>query len=551
MRRATEHKGDCSFDEDLTNKDETESDGDEETCVNDGQSSSNEATDGAQDKTSEADEADYAGAESEASGSRAPSTNRPESCLIMEVARRHRQYVLAVEGHHKKIKEALTMRSGDQLEIKKVGILGEVMIEVLKDFEEIASDELFDAIVFNSARATKWMLVAQYAALFEKIVAYRLQIEGEPPLTGAGRRTYFGLEGRLNPRIRAVHNIDTPLKAIRAMNDHSDKVKVMKKLHMHHEEWQLLSMPMEKRSHLVLAELVEMVQVTNKDFITPNLSRDEEGCDNAPANSSLYIEVMADNAHDEPGDDDSRPNCTSDYAALMGLTRDLNGGIMPEQMTRILPITASADLKSEQRASHEIEDRHLAKSLTINQINKLATQGVGAILKRGLRASRKYDAGCTAACKEAKLNFDEAIGKRYCHDSGDPCTCPRMASGAVVDVTEAVVQTSEPFKERTLQHFSTEACFTVCVWDSDNVKMVGTPYGAQNVKWNTVPTMQMMVAFNIDEYIRATRTGAIEAPFITGMQASLGYPSTPEQGLVPAIERRVSWQGTASLTPYL
>ena len=94
----------------------------------------------------------------------------------------------------------------------------------------------------------------------------------------------------------------------------------MKKLHMHHEEWQWLSMQMEKRSHLVLAEMVKMVQVTNMDFITPNLSRDEEGCDSAPANSSLYTEVMADNAHDEPGDDDSRPHFTSDYAALMGLT---------------------------------------------------------------------------------------------------------------------------------------------------------------------------------------------------------------------------------------
>ena len=126
---------------------------------------------------------------------------------------------------------------------------------------------------------------------------------------------------------------------------------------------------------------------------------------------------MADNAHDEPGDDGSMPHCTSDYAALMGSTRDLNGGIMPEQLTRILPITTGADLKSEKRVSHEIEDRRLAKSLTTNQVNQLAELGIGAIVKRGLNASRRYDAGYPAACKEAKLNFDEAMGKRYCHDS--------------------------------------------------------------------------------------------------------------------------------------
>ena len=69
------HKGDCSFDEDLTKKVESESDDDEETCINEGQPSSNEAPDEAPDKMSAADEADYAGAESEASGSRAPSTS--------------------------------------------------------------------------------------------------------------------------------------------------------------------------------------------------------------------------------------------------------------------------------------------------------------------------------------------------------------------------------------------------------------------------------------------------------------------------------------------
>ena len=157
-------------------------------------------------------------------------------------------------------------------------------------------------------------------------------------------------------------------------------------------------------------------------------------------------------------------------------------------MTRILPISASADLRSEKRVSHEVEDRQLAQSLTTNQINQLAALGIGATLKRGLRASRNYDAGYTAACKEAKLNFDEAMGKRYCHDSGDPYTCPRIASGAVVDVTEVVVQTSEPFNERTLHHFYDEAGFTVCVWDSEKEKMVGTPYSTQNVRWGTVPT---------------------------------------------------------------
>ena len=99
--------------------------------------------------------------------------------------------------------------------------------------------------------------------------------------------------------------------------------------------------------------------------------------------------------------------------------------------------------------------------------------------------------------------------------------CPRMAAGAVVDVPEVVVQTSEPFEERTLQHFYTEASFTVSVWDNEKQTMVGTSYSAQNVTWNAVSTMQMMVALNFDEYIRATRTGALEAPFITGRKDSL------------------------------
>ena len=59
--------------------------------------------------------------------------------------------------------------------------------------------------------------------------------------------------------------------------------------------------------------------------------------------------------------------------------------------------------------------------------------------------------------------------------------CPRMAAGAVVDVTEVVVETSEPFEERTLSHFYTETGFTVSVWDEKQT-MVGTSYSAQNVK---------------------------------------------------------------------
>ena len=70
---------------------------------------------------------------------------------------------------------------------------------------------------------------------------------------------------------------------------------------------------------MVIAEMVNMVQATNPDFVTPNLSRDEAGCRNAPVTSSLYVEVMTDNAHDEPADDGSLLNCTSDYAALVGV----------------------------------------------------------------------------------------------------------------------------------------------------------------------------------------------------------------------------------------
>ena len=105
-------KGDCTYDEDPTKKDESDSVSDKETCANEGQPSSNDAPDEAPEELSAAEEADYAGAESEASGSKAPSTNRPKSALIMDIARRHRRYVLAAEGHHKKIKEALLMKRG-------------------------------------------------------------------------------------------------------------------------------------------------------------------------------------------------------------------------------------------------------------------------------------------------------------------------------------------------------------------------------------------------------------------------------------------------------
>ena len=78
-------------------------------------------------------------------------------------------------------------------------------------------------------------------------------------------------------------------------------------------------------------------------------------------------------------------------------------------MTRTLPIQSSANITDPERAGHELEDSSLARLLTEKEIDEIAGLGVGAVAKWALNASRQYDAWYPAACKEAKLNYDEEI----------------------------------------------------------------------------------------------------------------------------------------------